>query len=63
VVIVGHGAVSRTGDAVAGVPVADCPPTRVVLARLTENASTEVKAFERTAKDVAARRLAVAATA
>ncbi|MFJ1765395.1 LysR family transcriptional regulator [Amycolatopsis sp. NPDC088138] len=61
--VVGHGAVSRAGDAVVGVPVADCPPTRVVLARLAGNVSAEVKAFERTAKDVAARRSAMAATA
>jgi DNA-binding transcriptional LysR family regulator len=63
VVVVGHGAANRAGDAVAGVPVADLPLTRVVLARPAENASAAVKAFERTAKDVAARRLAVAATA
>lgn len=61
--VVGHGAVSRAGDTVVGVPVADCPPTRVVLARLAGSVSAEVKAFERTAKDVAARRSAMAAIA
>lgn len=63
VVVVGHGAASRAGDAVAGVPVADGVPTRLVLARPAENASADVKAFERTAKDLAARRLATAASA
>ncbi|MEA5363840.1 LysR family transcriptional regulator [Amycolatopsis sp., V23-08] len=61
--VVGHGAVSRAGDTVVGVPVADCPPTRVVLARLAGTPTAEVKTFERTAKDLAARRLAMAATA
>jgi DNA-binding transcriptional LysR family regulator len=63
VVVVGHGAANRAGDGVAGVPVADFPPTRLVLARVAENASAAVKAFERTAKDVVARRLATAASA
>jgi DNA-binding transcriptional LysR family regulator len=63
VVVVGHGAANRAGDAVAGVPVADFPPTRLVLARVAENASAAVKSFERTAKAAVARKLATAASA
>ncbi|MEV0070551.1 LysR family transcriptional regulator [Amycolatopsis sp. NPDC050768] len=63
VVVVGESAASRIGDAVVAVPVVGQAGTTLVLGRAAGAPTPDLKAFERTAKDVAARRLATAGTA
>jgi DNA-binding transcriptional LysR family regulator len=54
IVVAGHGAVGRLGDAVVGVPVVDLPSTALVLAWKRRDAL--VSGFVRVASDVVARR-------
>lgn len=58
IVMVGHSAVSRVGAGVTAVPLTGVPPTKLVLARPSGVPVPAVRAFERVAADVAARRAA-----
>ncbi|WP_326565432.1 LysR family transcriptional regulator [Amycolatopsis rhabdoformis] len=60
VVVVGHSAASRVGDAVVAVPVVGQAGTTLVLGRAAGKPSADLRAFERAARDVVARRRATA---
>ncbi|MEU4670260.1 hypothetical protein AB0F91_20280 [Amycolatopsis sp. NPDC023774] len=62
-VVVGESAASRVGDAVVAVPVVGQTGSTLVLGRAEGTPTPDLTAFERTAKHVAARRLATDGTA
>ncbi|MGW4485837.1 LysR family transcriptional regulator [Amycolatopsis sp. NPDC004368] len=63
VVVVGHSATSRVGDAVVAVPVVGQAGTTLVLGRAAGRPTPDLKAFELAAKYAAVRRLATAGAA